>query len=79
MEESNEILNKNEYKYNTKEEEIKDRAQEGWRSTLSARGLSTVACAVRFHRRVWVSIKEKIVSICPTSVFIHPFHEPLSA
>ena len=34
----------------TKEEEIEDQAQEGWKSTLSARGLSTVACAVRFNR-----------------------------
>ena len=35
----------------TKEEEIEDQAQEGWISKLSARELSTVACAVPFHWR----------------------------
>ena len=35
----------------TKEEEIEDQAQEGWKSTLSAWGLFTVACDVRFHKR----------------------------
>ena len=34
----------------TKEEEIEDQAQEGWKSTLSAWELSTVACAVGFNR-----------------------------
>ena len=27
----------------------------------------------------WVSIKANILSICPTSVFICTFHDPLSA
>ena len=35
----------------TKEEEIEDQAQEGWKSTLSAWGLSTIAYAVRFNRK----------------------------
>ena len=35
----------------TKEEEIEDEAKEGWESKLSAWGLTTFGCDVRFHRR----------------------------
>ena len=51
MDESKEILNRNSTSSSTKEEEIEDQAQEGWKSKLSAWGLSTVACAFRFNRR----------------------------
>ena len=35
----------------TKEEEIEDQVQEGWKSKHFAWGLSAFGCAVRFHSR----------------------------
>ena len=60
----------------TKEEEIEDQAQEGWKSTLS--GWGCLQLLVLFDSIGGLE-KENILSICPTGVFIHTFHEPLSA
>ena len=47
----------------TKDGKIEDQVQEKWKSKLSAFGYA-------------VNIKEDILSICTTSVFIHIFHDP---
>ena len=46
----------------TNEEEIEDQVQGGWKSKLSAWGLSAVGCAVRFRSRF--VFPENILSIC---------------
>ena len=63
----------------TKEEEIEDQAQEagGKVNFLSGGCLHLVMLFDSIG--VWVSIKENISSICPTSVLIHTFHDPKSA
>ena len=51
----------------TNEEEIEDQVQGGWKSKLSAWGLSAVGCAVRFRSRFvfpYIYKREHFINLC---------------
>ena len=60
----------------TKEEEIEDQAQEAGGKVKFLHGGCLHLVVLFDSIGVWVSIKEIILSICPTSVFMYTFHDP---